>query len=1079
MELGENDFDQLDVQMVQQEDLEKSLNAKLNRTLAENEEELERKRLEKAEKRLRLLRDKALKLQKRSESPYAKISEKEYLRKQLKELKEGELAEAEREVDDIKNRMSVAKEQVEQLNRESSGEIDFNGRLPGESERDYLVRTGKITAFGSSSGFAWDEGNEAQREDGKKENVNIEPQASVGTSLNPVSEDEDVVELEKDEESETSDYQLSDNELSNMEDLEVEEGFKEEVEELTTKRSKNSNDVEEAEDLHNLDDGDDKLYQTRLQKWLSQRLDERESHGIPNDNNTPEWFLPHPLHKDAVLNDKFRVPGEIFKNLFDYQKTCVQWLWELHALHVGGIIGDEMGLGKTVQVISYLAGLQHSGLSKRPILIVCPSTVMRQWVNEFHNWWAPFRVSILHAIGSGMGNKGRTIEDELYELVEDEDDDRQLQKSINSHKSQSSAEELVKKAFSSDDPGRQVIVTTYAGLSIYGEVLLKKRWGYAILDEGHKIRNPNANVSIAAKQIKTRDRIILSGTPIQNNLTELWSLFDFVYPGKLGTLPVFQQEFVVPINMGGYANASNVQVQTSYRCALALKNLIGPYLLRRLKVDVARDLPKKTEMVLFCKLTASQKKQYLDFLKSADAEKVLSGKRHALYGIDILKKICNHPDLVLATKDGPQKAGFGDAERSGKMQVLKSLIKLWQSQGHKILLFTQTRQMLNILEKFVKSLETTNYLRMDGTTPIKVRQELMDTFNNSREIHLFLLTTRVGGLGVNLVGADRVIIFDPDWNPSTDLQARERAWRLGQKRDVTIYRLMTRGTIEEKIYQRQIFKQYLSNKVLKDPNQKRVFKLSELNDLFTFGNDDDEEYYRNPKADTRVVKRRKPEGDDFADIAGVDRLEKFNTGDKDDEKESDESRLLGGILEGNGISIQKDKMDGTFSGGDSRASMVQKQAEKVANEAVQNLLKSRKLARLNKIGTPTWTGSRGVAGKVTKSQPRKIGKGGFGSADVLKNLKEKKAIKENPVEAVKGTFSANIVENKEKIAEDVRQFLKNQKGYFAKSKDIIDRLNFSMENDSDVRLVRSILREIANWDKGRAGWVLREEFSVL
>jgi DNA excision repair protein ERCC-6 len=216
--------------------------------------------------------------------------------------------------------------------------------------------------------------------------------------------------------------------------------------------------------------------------------------------------------------------------------------------------------------------------------------------------------------------------------------------------------------------------------------------------------------------------------------------------------------------MGGYANASNVQVQTAYKCAVVLRELISPYLLRRLKVDVAADLPSKSELVLFCKLTKIQKDEYEKFLESKQCAQILDGKLNSLFGIDILRKICNHPDLVdRATLMHAKDYEYGKGAYSGKMQITKSLLQLWKQQGHRTLLFAQTRQMLDILEHFVKSFQDFNYRRMDGNTAIQHRQELVDEFNRDTSIDVFLLTTKVGGLGVNLTGADRVVIFDPDW----------------------------------------------------------------------------------------------------------------------------------------------------------------------------------------------------------------------------------------------------------------------------------------------------------------------------
>lgn len=582
-------------------------------------------------------------------------------------------------------------------------------------------------------------------------------------------------------------------------------------------------------------------------------------------------------------------------------------------------------------------------------------------------------------------------------------------------------------------------------MRIYSDLIQPKEWGYCVLDEGHKIRNPNSDISLLCKSIKTPNRIILSGTPIQNNLIELWSLFDFVFPGRLGTLPVFQTEFSLPINIGGYANATNVQVQTAYKCAVVLRDMISPYLLRRMKIDVAADLPKKSEKVLFCKLTKIQRDEYERFIKSKDLESIMQGKRQVLFGIDILRKICNHPDLV--QKDIlEQKKGYnyGAPEKSGKMQVVKALIELWKSQGHRTLLFCQTRQMMDILATFLNSLSNVNFLRMDGTTPVNQRQSLVDTFNENTSFHVFLLTTRVGGLGINLTGADRVIIFDPDWNPSTDMQARERAWRLGQKKEVVVYRLMTAGSIEEKIYHRQIFKQFLTNKILKDPKQRRFFKMNDLHDLFTLGDLGDRtetggmfsgaEKNFNKNNGSNGKKKNKAQlndnEDDFIQVSkimGVNSLEDFHggieeTGLKDEDSSvsaisdkhqeayltsgtnRDEDRLMEGIFAKSGVhsSLEHDLIMGQTV---PDQLLVEKEAERVAKSAVEALRASRKIARRAKIGVPTWTGKYGSAGLTESSKPsngnneslgfsRRFGKGGktMSSASILQGMRRKREL---------------------------------------------------------------------------------------
>uniref|UniRef100_A0A8C7IFH6 DNA excision repair protein ERCC-6 n=1 Tax=Oncorhynchus kisutch TaxID=8019 RepID=A0A8C7IFH6_ONCKI len=559
------------------------------------------------------------------------------------------------------------------------------------------------------------------------------------------------------------------------------------------------------------DDGDVEFYKQRIRRWRRLRLREREEKRERGEEESDQ--------SDAEFDEGFKVPGFLWNKLFKYQQTGVRWLWELHCQQAGGILGDEMGLGKTIQVIAFLAGLSYSKLRTRgsnyryqglgPTVIVCPATVMHQWVSEFHTWWPPFRVAVLHDTGSFTQTKEKLISEMAA--------------------------------------CHGVLITSYSAVRIMQETLQRyDGWHYVILDEGHKIRNPHAGVTTACKQFRTPHRFILSGSPMQNNLKELWSLFDFVFPGKLGTLPIFMEQFSVPITMGGYSNASPVQVQTAYKCACVLRDTINPYLLRRMKADVKANLslPDKNEQVLFCRLTEAQREVYQGYLDSKEVYQILNGDMQVFSGLIALRKMCNHPDLF---SGGPkilkgipedqltEEEHFGFWKRSGKLMVVESLLRLWFKQQHRVLLFTQSRQMLGILEVFVRENGYT-YVKMDGTTTIASRQPLIARYNES--IFVFLLTTRVGGLGVNLTGANRVIIYDPDWNPSTDTQARERAWRIGQKKEVTVYRLLTAGTIEEKIYHRQIFKHFLTNRILKDPKQRRFFKSNDIYELFTLSNPD-------------------------------------------------------------------------------------------------------------------------------------------------------------------------------------------------------------------------------------------------
>ncbi|KAK9067540.1 hypothetical protein SSX86_011651 [Deinandra increscens subsp. villosa] len=676
------------------------------------------------------------------------------------------------------------------------------------------------------------------------------------------------------------------------------------------------------------------------------------------------------------LEGGLNIPESIFSELFDYQKVGVQWLWELHCQRAGGIIGDEMGLGKTIQVLSFLGALHFSKMYK-PSIIVCPVTLLRQWKREAKKWYPNFHVEILHdsAQDSSYKRKQAKSDESDYEATESDEEEKIYSKS-------NKWDSLINRVLRNESG---LLITTYEQLRILGEKLLDIEWGYAVLDEGHRIRNPNAEVTLVCKQLQTVHRIIMTGAPIQNKLSELWSLFDFVFPGKLGVLPVFEAEFAVPISVGGYANASPLQVSTAYRCAVVLRDLIMPYLLRRMKADVNAQLPTKTEHVLFCSLTSDQRSLYQSFLASSEVEQIFNGDRNSLYGIDVMRKICNHPDL-LEREHAAQNPDYGNEERSGKMKVVKQVLRVWKEQGHRVLLFAQTQQMLDILENFMIG-ECYTYRRMDGLTPVKHRTTLMDEFNNSEEIFIFILTTKVGGLGTNLTGANRVIIFDPDWNPSTDMQARERAWRIGQTKDVTVYRLITRGTIEEKVYQRQIYKHFLTNKILKNPQQKRFFKARDMKDLFRLHDDRDNgstetsNLFSQLSQDVNIV--ASSANDQGLNGVTIVKNENHATGtqksskkkeknDDNNEGEGEETNILRSLFDAQGIHSAVNH-DLIMNAHDEEKVRLDEQASQIAHRAAEALRQSRMIRSRESISVPTWTGKSGTAGAPGSSVSRKFG----------------------------------------------------------------------------------------------------------
>ncbi|KAL1880772.1 hypothetical protein VTK73DRAFT_5157 [Phialemonium thermophilum] len=1032
-----------------QDELERDISFQANIALIEAEDKRDQNRIEKTQ-----LTKTRLESQKRlQEQKLRRSSSNPALRLRIQQ----EIARIDSEIDICNRDISDFRGRIAQRHQQSATE-DFGAgsggkRLPNETQRDYLIRTGKITPFAKFGGPRPD-GLEGELADVivAAEDEAIAEELEEQTAYEPRSHqnlqgpgfaDEPDRWTTSSVESEFSLRPRKKRRIQQVEKLSEDLSSRatseetassgpavpEETDEpgdfdtgLRAKRTTRLNATKSSNvkvDLSGIDDGNEEVYQERLRDWVERRSrvrrrrQERSGQPAGPDSDEAEWFKPCPDKPDHVFENGLKLPGDIYPSLFDYQKTGVQWLAELYAQKVGGIVGDEMGLGKTVQLISFVAALHHSRMLDKPVIVVAPATVLRQWVNEFHRWWPPLRVSILHSSGSGMLN----VEKEERFEASDDNLDAPVKR-----RSSKAARRIVDKVVEHG----HVLVTTYAGLQTYSDILLPVEWGYAVLDEGHKIRNPNTTITVNCKELRTVNRIILSGTPMQNNLTELWSLFDFVYPMRLGTLVSFRNQFEIPIRLGGYANATNLQIMTAQKCAETLKDTISPYLLQRLKMDVAADLPKKSEQVLFCKLSKPQRDAYEAFLKSEEMVAILARTRQALYGIDILRKICNHPDLLdprLRNKVGYK---WGSASKSGKMQVVKALLQTWKRLGHKTLLFSQGVQMLDIIEEFVKRQDGIRYLRMDGRTPIKERQSLVDRFNNDPDVDLFLLTTKVGGLGVNLTGANRVIIFDPDWNPSTDVQARERAWRLGQKREVTIYRLMTAGTIEEKIYHRQIFKQFLSNKVLKDPKQRTSFHLTDLHDLFSLSSYEDgttetSELFKGtevklsrqtgpkeiivPGTDVGPIKRsdNKSTRDDMEtssgiqteneleirDIEGVAGLEIYR--DESEAQRKEEDRLMEGIFASSGIhsALEHDEIIGGKKPVKADQAILQQEANRVAQIAAAHLRRSAEQARNVPIGTVTWTGEVGEAGRPTNIRR---GRGGPSSTSILAGIASRQGL---------------------------------------------------------------------------------------
>lgn len=567
--------------------------------------------------------------------------------------------------------------------------------------------------------------------------------------------------------------------------------------------------------------------------------------GIPDPEDMPIDLLKERAQERDFLQQMmdpskikpFELPVTVNATLRKYQQDGVNWLHFLNKYHLHGILCDDMGLGKTLQTICIVSSDHHLRAEKfsktgtpesrrLSSLIVCPPSLTGHWEQEI-NQYAPFMKVLVYA---GPPS---------------------IRSSLRKH--------LEKR----DEEGIDVIVTSYDVLRNDSNYLIEYDYNYCVLDEGHIIKNSNTRLTKVVKQVKAEHRLVLSGTPIQNNVLELWSLFDFLMPGFLGSEKQFQEKFARPIQQ----SRTNKGKKEQEKGALALESLhkqVLPFMMRRLKEDVLSDLPPKIIQDYYCELSQLQKQLYKDFVKKQkktitkdieDTSSVQNGeaKQHVFQVLQYMRKLCNHPSLVL-TPGHPQyeevtnylkgyNKDLHSIEHAPKLLALRNLLKECGIglageniiSQHRALIFCQMKDMLDIVENELlkKEMPTVTYLRMDGSTDPRYRQDLVRKFNSDPSIDLLLLTTKVGGLGLNLTGADTVIFVEHDWNPMNDLQAMDRAHRLGQKRVVNVYRLITRDTLEEKIMGLQKFKMGVAGSIVNQQNAGLAsMSTGQLLDLF-------------------------------------------------------------------------------------------------------------------------------------------------------------------------------------------------------------------------------------------------------
>lgn len=493
----------------------------------------------------------------------------------------------------------------------------------------------------------------------------------------------------------------------------------------------------------------------------------------------------------------------------------------------GCIMADEMGLGKTLQCIALMWTLlkQSPEPGKSTIqkcVIACPSSLVRNWANELIKWLGkdavtPFAVD------------GKASKDELTTQL------RQW--------SVASGRAVV----------RPVLIVSYETLRLNVGELSNTPIGLLLCDEGHRLKNGESQTFEALNGLNVSRRVILSGTPIQNDLSEYFSLLNFANPSLLGTRMEFRKQYELPILRGRDAAGTDADQKKGNERLAELLALVNKFIIRRTNDILSKYLPVKYEHVVFCNLAPFQLDLYNHFIQSPDIKSLLRGKgSQPLKAIGMLKKLCNHPDLLNLPDDlpgceqyfpddyVPKDARGRDRDikswYSGKMQVLdRMLARIRQDTNDKIVLISNYTQTLDIFDKLCRS---RNYgvLRLDGTMNVNKRQKLVDKFNDPEgEEFVFLLSSKAGGCGLNLIGANRLVLFDPDWNPAADQQALARVWRDGQKKDCFVYRFIATGTIEEKIFQRQSHKQSLSSCVVDSAEDvERHFTLDSLRELFQY-----------------------------------------------------------------------------------------------------------------------------------------------------------------------------------------------------------------------------------------------------
>jgi len=583
---------------------------------------------------------------------------------------------------------------------------------------------------------------------------------------------------------------------------------------------------------------------------------EEEKVKIDFQDGTDEYYkITHSI-KEEIAEDPKTLKGGKLKS---YQLQGLQWLVSLYNNNLNGILADEMGLGKTIQTIALFCYLMEKKGNDGPFLVVVPLSTLTNWDMEIDHWC----VKIKKLIYKGDPATRKYLASQMhYERF-------------------------------------NVILTTYEYIIKDKNVLSRISWQYIIVDEGHRMKNYRCKFAlILGQQYQSAHRLLLTGTPLQNNLSELWALLNFLLPKIFSSCEDFEKWFNRPFAKFGVEK--NILLDEEERLLIVnrLHQVLRPFLLRRMKKEVEQELPNKIEFVIKVDLSAWQKIYYNQLKKhgmlAMDPSTGKIGSRSLMNTLMQLRKICNHPYLFLQSYDTDFL--IGNIWRcSGKFELLDRIIPKLITTGHKILIFSQMTQLMNIMQMYF-NIKGLKHLRLDGTTKADDRGHWTHLFNSeASDYKIFLLSTRAGGLGLNLQAADTVVIFDSDFNPQMDLQAQDRAHRIGQKHEVRVYRLITNTKVEEDIFSRATKKKNLDNVVIQAGlfNQKAsdMDRRKKLEDLLKQDEKNTDEEDDSVPDDEQINEMLARNNDEFQLYQKLDQTRYINEGR--DEKSKEMMQRLG------------------------------------------------------------------------------------------------------------------------------------------------------------------------------------------